>query len=71
MHMVAAQQTIRERHAELFPNADELTKKNAQLLAVLDSFMTDFDETEMKQTGEHLMKYLAETRGSNRSLENR
>lgn len=55
-----------ERHPELKLTPEQLRARNARLRAALQAFVED-DEAEQRETGEFLMKALAEARESNRN----
>ena len=58
--------SLYERHPELKISPEELKKRHARLKALLKSFREDYDEEEVRETGDFLMKALAEARESNR-----
>ena len=66
--MILPNQTEREKVlARILVPPEERAKRNAALIAVLDSFM-EGDENEQRETGEFLMKALDEDRPSYRKL---
>ena len=58
--------SLYERQPGLKISPDEFKKRNERLRATLKRFREDYDEEEMRETGEFLMKALAEARESNR-----
>ena len=58
--------SLYERQPGLKITPEELKKRNERALATLKRFREEYDEEEMRETGEFLMKALAEARESNR-----
>ena len=58
--------SLYERHPELKISPEELKKRNERLLATLNRWVDEGDEVEQRETGDVLMKALAEARESNR-----
>ena len=58
--------SLYERQPGLKISPEELKKRNARLIALMQKWQDEGDAVEQKETGEFLMKALAEARESNR-----
>ena len=66
MDAATTEPTLYERHPHLKFSPEELKKRNARIKARLQKYIDEGDAEEQKETGEYLMKVLAEARESNR-----
>ncbi len=71
MNATLEKKTFRERNPGLFRTPEERRKRNEQFRALLRKFVEEGDPQEQKETGEFLMKALAESRESNREPESK